>query len=105
MESVIKLTEAPAILKRSYSYKVTADFEARGHKTVSAANFEISAIEGYTPLLIHSFSCGTQWIEITWVNLTTSGAVMGLCTADQSAQTTDFYVYVTICFVRNDLIG
>ena len=102
--SMIK-TDAPAIRVIDYGCYVTTDFDARGHGTITASAFGIQPVEGYTPLCIKRFSINTEKIDITWVNVTTSGGVMGLCTANQTGVTDNFSVYVSITWVRNDLVG
>lgn len=104
-ESIIK-NNAPGIIRKGYSCKVTSDIDARGHVFLSAANFGIQPIEGYQPLMIHAFyTSEPQKLDVCWVDAVTSGTVMCLCTANQSAVTTDFYAYVWFAWVRNDLIG
>lgn len=92
----------PYIRLESYQFYVSADFAARDHQFVGS----LTPISGYTPLLIHSFAnSNQQHIDNIWVDLNTSGSVVGLCTSNQTGSTDNFYVYLTVGWVRDDLIG
>ena len=104
-ESKIK-NNAPGIIRKGYTCRVTSDLDPRGHMFLSAAQFGITPIEGYEPLMIHAFfTSNPQQIDVCWVDATASGSVMGLCTANQSAVTTDFTATIWMAWVRSDLIG
>ena len=97
--------QGPYIILRSYSCSVSGTFSAREHRTYTATNFGISAISGYTPAFIHTFSSNMlPDLDIIWVNLTTSGNVMGVCTVNAAQHTVSGTLDLTIGWVRNDLI-
>ena len=91
-----------AIMVKEYTYKY-ASIAASSYLALTATNFGITDISGYTPVGVMRFSTGTSLVVPYAVNALTSGTVMSLKNLSTSAQTNKT-ASIKILFVKNDLL-
>lgn len=80
----------------SYSYSIGA-FE---HKDLSASNFGISAISGYSIAGCYSWTSGNDNTSVVQISPTTSGTVMQLFRKPNSSSSTT--AYISLLWVKNE---
>lgn len=85
----------------SYSYKYTP--ANAGASTITATQFGITAIEGYTPIGFAYFTSGNSAIAVTNMNATTDGTVMTL--RNTSSSTTQRTAAVKMIWIRTQAIA
>lgn len=99
--SVATLNES--IIVRKYSYKITS-FSATSSKSITAANFGITEIEGYKPAMALLASTGYSLFSCYMLTPATTGTVLGLRNLHSSAvsnKTCSIY----IVWIKNQLLG
>ena len=101
MESVTNTLTA-AFMIREYSYKV-ASVAANTNAVLSATNFGITEIEGYTPVAITYFTSGSNALVVYRVSAVVSGTVAAIRNVTNAAVTNKTFT-VRILFARNALL-
>ena len=101
MESV-NSTLTAALMVKEYSYKV-ASVSANSGAVLSATNFGISAIDGYTPVAVTYFTTGSNSLMVYRVAAVVSGTVASIRNITNAAVTNKTFT-VRILFARNALL-
>lgn len=90
-------------IRKTYTYTYTAGADSRYNLT--ASNFGITAISGYTPVGISYAYSGNGSVNMRGINLTTSGTVMYIYNKSGSGVSgTSVTARVDIVWMRNDLV-
>ena len=100
--SVIK-DRQKAFIQKTYTHSYTVGEDSRYNLT--ASNFKISAIDGYTPVGVYRAYSGSASVNVRGVNATTSGNVMYVYNKSGSGVSGSITASIGIVWMRNDLVG
>lgn len=94
-----------SLLVKQYSYKWTTSIAASGGtKSITAANFGITEIEGYKPIMVQLQSTGNAAISAYGLYAVTTGTVLALRNASSSALNNKTAI-VNMLWMKEQLVG
>jgi len=94
-----------SIIVREYSYKSTADVTSGGTKTVSAENYGIQPIDGYTPAAAVVVTSGSKYFVPYACYPVLTGTVLSIRNVYSSTVTSDWTSKVRFIWIKNELLG
>lgn len=96
-----KADKSSMFIVREYSFEY--NLAAGDYIQISASDFGITSITGYTPIAFREVSCGSRYMNVTFMHARAGGTVIaGRNTYTQAINNT---CTIKLVFARNDVIG
>ena len=92
-----------AFIRKEYTYTYTVGSDSR--YSLTAANFKVNAISGYTPVAVFKAYSGNARVNVRGFNATTSGTVLIVYNKAGSDVSGSITASIGILWMRNGLIS
>ncbi len=96
---VRKANRAEMFITRDYNYSY--EIAAGAYAQITAANLNISAISGYTPIGFKKINAGSRHMNVSLMQAVTSGTVIGMSNTNTASISNT--ISLTILYVRDDV--